>query len=166
VGQLLLSCLVGGCDRLLSQRNGFEASRANHARHCKTGRHRARCVYMSSRTQPSSQAFYHTSHSGGLNFDCKLRRESTDIEDMFVAHVASMDMMARALLCAADILRDGELGELVKTRYSSWESDLGRRVEADEATFEEMEAAAEAEGEPALLSAKQEKYEAILNMYC
>lgn len=66
---------------------------------------------------------------GGFNFDCKVRRESTDPEDLFIAHVGAMDTFARGLRCAAKILEEGEYQKLIDLRYSSWEkSDLAKKA--------------------------------------
>jgi hypothetical protein len=68
---------------------------------------------------------------GGLNFDAKVRRESTALEDMFIAHISGMDALAKGLRCAAAILEEGELEALLEQRYKSWEEEeLARRVEA------------------------------------
>ena len=61
---------------------------------------------------------------GGLNFDAKLRRESTAVEDIFFAHIAGMDTMARGLRAAARILNEGELDALVSNRYASWNEGI------------------------------------------
>merc|ERR1712228_927077 len=58
---------------------------------------------------------------GGNNFDCKLRRESTDLADMFIAHIGGMDCLARGLRGAAKLLSDGKFAENLKKRYSSWD---------------------------------------------
>ncbi|KAL2928941.1 Xylose isomerase [Bienertia sinuspersici] len=85
---------------------------------------------------------------GGLNFDAKLRRESTDVEDLFIAHISGMDTMARGLRNAAKLLEDGSLDELVKKRYQSFESEDGALIEAGKADFEYLEKKAIEWGEP------------------
>jgi len=104
---------------------------------------------------------------GGLNFDAKVRRESTDIEDMFIAHIGSMDTFARGLLNAVRLEEEGVLSGLVKERYLSWDSALGKKVEAGECGFEELEqfilSKKQEEQEPAVRSGKQERAEMILN---
>jgi len=103
---------------------------------------------------------------GGNNFDCKLRRESTDPEDLFMAHIVGMDTLARGLRAAAKALSSGKLGkEAVSKRYNSWDSDVGKKVEAGKATLEEMEEFAKHhEGEAnKLTSGKQELLEGVLN---
>jgi len=64
---------------------------------------------------------------GGLNFDAKVRRESTDIEDVFLAHIGAMDCFARGLLNAAKLKEKGTIEKLIKERYSSWDSELGKK---------------------------------------
>ncbi|KAJ3209292.1 hypothetical protein HDU82_001060 [Entophlyctis luteolus] len=102
--------------------------------------------------------------TGGMNFDCKVRRESTDLEDVFIAHIGSMDTFAKGLLNAAKLIEDGRLDSLRKTRYATWETEaLGRKVESGKASFVELEAFAKEVGTPAAISGKQELYERILN---
>ncbi|CAO2823015.1 unnamed protein product [Amaranthus hypochondriacus] len=100
---------------------------------------------------------------GGFNFDAKLRRESTDVEDLFIAHVSGMDTMARGLRNAAKLIEDGSLGELVKKRYQSFESDVGALIEAGKADFEFLEKKAMEWGEPKVPSGKQELVEMIFH---
>lgn len=99
---------------------------------------------------------------GGLNFDAKVRRESTDLVDIFIAHIGSMDCFARGLRQAAKLIEANELSALVTERYASWSSDLGKRVEAGNATLEELAAYASKVGEPAQVSGKQELAELLL----
>lgn len=98
---------------------------------------------------------------GGFNFDAKLRRESTDVEDLFIAHISGMDTVARGLRNAAKILEEGRLSELVGKRYSSWDSELGKQIEEGKADFEYLEKKAKEFGEPKVPSAKQELAEMI-----
>ena len=105
---------------------------------------------------------------GGLNFDCKVRRESTNLEDMFISHVASMDVFAYALRKIAPLHKDGALSSLVAKRYSSYDSGIGASIESGKATFAELEKYVLAAGEkqePATTSGQQEHHEAILNNY-
>jgi len=102
---------------------------------------------------------------GGNNFDSKLRRESTDLEDMFVAHIGGMDCLARGLKAAAKAKEDGELENFIKNRYKSWDSALGKKVEAGSATLEEVAQHAFKCGEPKQISGKQEYLEQLLNTY-
>ena len=67
--------------------------------------------------------------NGGSNFDAKLRRNSTDPEDIFIAHISGMDAMARALLNAADLLENSPICQMVKDRYASFDSGEGKRFE-------------------------------------
>eukprot|EP00854_Cymbomonas_tetramitiformis_P006674 gene6674-7989_t len=75
---------------------------------------------------------------GGLNFDCKIRRESTDVDDYFIAHIGGMDAFARGLRNAARIIEDGVLDDMVQKRYESFDGPLGSKVEAGTATLQEM----------------------------
>jgi xylose isomerase len=101
-----------------------------------------------------------------MNFDAKLRRNSTDPEDIFIAHISGMDAMARALLNAADILENSPLPQMLKDRYASFDAGEGKRFEEGKMTLEELVAYAKKNGEPAQKSGKQELYETILNLYC
>lgn len=98
---------------------------------------------------------------GGFNFDAKLRRESVDVEDLFIAHIAGMDTMARGLRNAAKIIEDGELPNLVNNRYASFDSSLGKAIKDGKLGFEELEQEALNSEEPSLPSGKQELVEMI-----
>ena len=102
---------------------------------------------------------------GGTNFDAKLRRSSTDPEDLFIAHISAMDAMAHALLNAAAVLEESPLLEMVSARYASFDSGLGKQFEEGKATLEDLYAYARTAGEPAQRSGKQELYETILSLY-
>jgi len=102
---------------------------------------------------------------GGTNFDAKLRRNSTDPEDIFIAHISGMDALARALLSAAAILEESELPKMVKERYASFDDGEGKRFEDGKMTLEELVDYAKSHGEPATISGKQEKYETIVALY-
>ena len=103
--------------------------------------------------------------NGGTNFDAKTRRNSTDLEDIFIAHIAGMDAMARALESAAAILTESAIPGMKKERYASFDAGKGKDFEEGKLTLEEVVEYAKTKGEPAQTSGKQELYEAILNMY-
>jgi xylose isomerase len=103
--------------------------------------------------------------TGGLNFDAKLRRESTDIEDLFIAHIGSMDAYAKGLKIAAKIIEEGELSKWVTSRYSTYDEGIGAKIEAGTTDFKELSEWVLKEGEPQLRSGKQEKYESLLMSY-
>jgi len=111
---------------------------------------------------------------GGLNFDCKVRRESTDVEDMFISHIGAMDTFARGLRNAVQIISDGTIHNMISSRYSSFDSEIGKAVENETFTMEDAETYIlnkESENEnnnfvhykPS--SGKQELFEMILNNY-
>lgn len=104
--------------------------------------------------------------NGGTNFDAKTRRNSTDPEDIFIAHIAGMDAMARALLCAAEILEKSPYRKMLADRYASFDSGKGKEFEQGAMSLEDLVAYAQTRPEPAQTSGKQELYEAIVNMYC
>ena len=102
---------------------------------------------------------------GGVNFDAKLRRNSTDPEDLFIAHISGMDVFARALLAAADILEKSDYRAMRRNRYASFDSGEGKAFEAGELTLEQIADYALRNGEPAAVSGKQELYETLVNRY-
>ena len=102
---------------------------------------------------------------GGTNFDAKTRRNSTDLDDIIIAHVSGMDIMARALLIAADILENSPIPAMVKERYASYDSGIGKDFEDGKLSFEQVYEYAKQNGEPKQTSGKQEFYETIVNMY-
>ncbi len=102
---------------------------------------------------------------GGTNFDAKTRRNSTDLEDIIIAHVSGMDAMARALESAADILQNSPIPAMVKERYSSFDSGLGKKFEEGKMTFEELYEYGKQVGEPKQTSGRQELYETIVALY-
>ncbi|MCC8114433.1 MAG: xylose isomerase [Bacteroidales bacterium] len=103
--------------------------------------------------------------NGGTNFDAKTRRNSTDLEDVFIAHIAGMDAMARALLSAAAILEKSPYKKMVEERYASFDSGKGKEFEEGKLTLTDVVDYAKTVGEPKQTSGKQELYEAIVNMY-
>lgn len=104
--------------------------------------------------------------NGGSNFDAKLRRNSTDPEDIFIAHISGMDAMARALENAAEILEHSELPRMVKERYASFDSGKGKDFEDGKLSLEDLVAYAKEHGEPTQISGKQELYETIVALNC
>lgn len=104
--------------------------------------------------------------TGGMNFDAKTRRNSTDLEDIFIAHIAGMDVMARALESAAELLEKSPIPSMLKERYASFDSGMGKEFEEGKLTFEQVYEYGKKVGEPRQTSGKQELYEAYLNMYC
>lgn len=102
---------------------------------------------------------------GGTNFDAKIRRNSTDLDDLFIAHIAGMDAMARALEAAAAILEKSPYKKMVADRYASYDAGKGKEFEEGKLSLEDVVAYAKIKGEPKQTSGKQELYEAIVNMY-
>ncbi|XP_078439183.1 xylose isomerase family protein [Wolffia australiana] len=98
---------------------------------------------------------------GGFNFDAKLRRESTDVEDLFLAHISGMDTLARGLRNAANLINDGSLEGIAKKRYRSFDSEFGAQIEAGKVDFETLEKKAMEWGEPVVASGKQELAEMV-----
>ena len=100
--------------------------------------------------------------TGGTNFDAKMRRNSTDPEDVFIAHISGMDAMARALENAAAIIEDGTICNMVKERYSSFDAGKGKEFEEGKLTLEDVYAYGKEVNEPKTTSGKQELYETIV----
>ncbi len=103
--------------------------------------------------------------TGGINFDAKTRRNSTDLDDIFIAHIAGMDTFARALLITADVLEKSDLNKLRKDRYASFDKGDGKAFEEGKLTLEDLHKLAVKNGEPKQISGKQELFEAIINQY-
>ena len=100
--------------------------------------------------------------NGGTNFDAKMRRNSTDPEDVFIAHISGMDAMARALENAAAIIEDGTICNMVKERYASFDAGKGKEFEEGKMTLEDAYEYGKKVNEPKLTSGKQELYETIV----
>ena len=103
--------------------------------------------------------------TGGTNFDAKTRRNSTDLEDIFIAHISGMDACARALLNAVEIMENSPIPAMLKERYASFDKGLGKDFEDGKLTLEQVYAYGKTVGEPAQTSGKQELYEAIVALY-
>jgi xylose isomerase len=102
---------------------------------------------------------------GGTNFDAKTRRNSTDLDDIFIAHIAGMDTFARALVIADNILTSSPYQKMRADRYASFDSGKGAEFSAGKLTLEALASIGAELGEPKQLSGKQELYEAIINQY-
>jgi xylose isomerase len=103
--------------------------------------------------------------SGGVNFDAKTRRNSTDLEDIFIAHIAGMDAFARALVIANDVLEKSQYKKMKTDRYASFDAGNGALFEQNKLSLEDLRKIAHENGEPKTISGKQELYEMILNNY-
>ncbi|QQS38215.1 MAG: xylose isomerase [Ignavibacteriales bacterium] len=103
--------------------------------------------------------------TGGLNFDAKPRRSSTDPYDLFHAHIGGMDAFARGLLIAHKLIEDKALSDFVKQRYSSFNSEIGKKIMSGNATLKEIETYVIDSDAPVLESGRQEMLENILNSY-
>jgi xylose isomerase len=102
---------------------------------------------------------------GGINFDAKTRRNSTDLEDIFIGHITGMDTFARALVTADKILTESNYLEMRKQRYASFESGKGLEFEQGKLKLEDLYKIAQEVGEPKQISGKQELYEQLINLY-
>ena len=99
---------------------------------------------------------------GGVNFDAKTRRNSTDLTDIFYAHIGGMDAFARALLVAYDILESSQYKALRKSRYDSFDQGDGQKFESGSLILEDLHKLA---SEPEMRSGQQELFENIINQY-
>lgn len=102
---------------------------------------------------------------GGINFDAKIRRNSTDMEDLFYAHIGGMDTFARALLTAEAILEKSDYKKIRADRYASFDSGKGAEFEAGKLSLEDLREFAVKNGEPKVVSGKQEYLENLVNRY-
>jgi xylose isomerase len=103
--------------------------------------------------------------TGGINFDAKTRRNSTDMEDIFIAHVAGMDTFARAFEITMDLLENSAYRKMRADRYASFDSGDGARFEKGEMNLEQLAVLAKKNDEPEQISGKQELYEAMINQF-
>jgi xylose isomerase len=103
--------------------------------------------------------------NGGINFDAKIRRNSTDKEDLFIAHIGGMDTFARALIVADKVLHESDYLKMRKKRYASFDKGSGKDFETGKLTLAKLHDIAAKIGEPAVISGKQELYEQLINMY-
>ena len=103
--------------------------------------------------------------SGGMNFDAKTRRNSTDLEDIFIGHINSMDTLARGLIIADKILNDSEYLELKHNRYTSFFDNDGKSFSDGKMSLNELSKLASEIPEQDVISGKQEKFEALINRY-
>jgi xylose isomerase len=105
--------------------------------------------------------------TGGFNFDAKIRRQSVDAKDLYLAHIGGIDTLARALLAAADVLQAAELKRLRQERYEGWNSELGRKIDAGEYTLGSLADEAVNKGfDPKPRSGRQELAESLIARCC
>ena len=103
---------------------------------------------------------------GGVNFDAKVRRESFEPVDLFHAHIGGMDAFARGAKIAAAIRKDGILDDFVKTRYRSFDTAFGKKIDSGKASFADCEKYISDKGEAAPNeSGRQEYLENVINTY-
>jgi xylose isomerase len=102
---------------------------------------------------------------GGINFDAKIRRNSTDEQDLFYAHIGGMDAFARSLIVADELLNKSDYKSLRAARYASFNNGTGKDFEAGRLTLEDLRNYAVANGEPAVTSGKQEYHENLINRF-
>ncbi len=102
---------------------------------------------------------------GGINFDAKIRRNSTDPQDLFYAHIGGMDVFARALITADAILQQSEYKKIRADRYASYDAGQGKDFEQGKLSLEDLRNIAISVGEPATISGKQEFIENLINRY-
>jgi xylose isomerase len=102
---------------------------------------------------------------GGINFDAKTRRNSTDLDDIFHAHIGGMDVFARALLIANDVLKESNYKELMKERYATFNSGKGAKFAKGKLSLADLSKIASKKGEPKMRSGKQEMFENLINQY-
>ena len=105
--------------------------------------------------------------TGGFNFDAKLRRQSVDPTDLYVAHIGGIDTIARALLAAADVVTSGELARLKQVRYQGWSGELGKQIASGALDLASLADLATKQGlNPVPRSGRQELAESIIARHC
>jgi xylose isomerase len=105
--------------------------------------------------------------TGGFNFDAKLRRQSVDPTDLFLAHIGGIDTLARALLGAAAVVTERKLADLKKTRYQGWDGPLGQRIESGSLDLAALaDLAIASDFQPTVRSGKQELAESLIARHC
>jgi len=102
---------------------------------------------------------------GGINFDAKIRRNSTDPADLFYAHIGGMDNFARALIAADNILNKSDYKKVRADRYASFDTGKGKDFEAGKLSLEDLRTFAIENGEPEVRSGKQEYLENVVNRF-
>jgi len=102
---------------------------------------------------------------GGINFDAKTRRNSTDLTDLFYAHIGGMDAFARSLLIADQIKEHSDYNKLRGERYESFDSEKGLQFKSGQLSLKDLHALAHSNGEPAHISGRQELFENIINQF-
>ncbi|MEN7548657.1 xylose isomerase [Rapidithrix thailandica] len=102
---------------------------------------------------------------GGINFDAKVRRNSTDLADIFYAHIGGMDIFARSLIIADRILTESPYKQLRTARYQSFDTGLGKAFEKKELQLEDLTGLVLEKGEPQQISGKQELFENLINQF-
>ena len=102
---------------------------------------------------------------GGINFDAKIRRNSSDAADLFHAHIGGIDSFARALIAAEAIMQRSDYKKIRAARYASFDSGKGKEFEDGKLSLEELRNYAIQNGEPAVISGKQEYVENIINRF-
>lgn len=102
---------------------------------------------------------------GGINFDAKTRRNSTDLNDIFISHIGGMDVFARALVIADKIRTESPYLQMKKDRYASFDSGNGKAFANGDLSLEDLRKIAKEAGEPAQISGRQELLEQLINWY-
>jgi xylose isomerase len=102
---------------------------------------------------------------GGVNFDAKIRRNSTDAKDLFYAHIGGMDIFARALITADNIMQKSDYRKVREERYSSFDNGKGKEFENGSLSLEDLRQYAMQNGEPEVRSGRQEYLENLINRY-
>jgi len=100
--------------------------------------------------------------NGGVNFDAKIRRNSTDADDLFIAHISGMDAFARAAIAAEAILTKSEIPAMKRARYASFDGGNGLAYAEGKLSLTDLHRIALEQREPTAASGKQELYESIL----
>ena len=102
---------------------------------------------------------------GGVNFDAKLRRNSTDLEDLFYAHIKGMDAFAKAMIAADQLMQASPIETMRTQRYATFDSGLGAEFEAGKLSLEALAQHAATQEPPKPTSGQQELYELYVSRF-
>jgi xylose isomerase len=106
-------------------------------------------------------------NTGGCNFDAKLRRQSIDPNDLYIAHISGIDTLARSLLAAESIIKEKRLAKLREERYAGWSGPLGKKILAGDFTLQTLaDHAVKTNLDPKPKSGRQELFEEIVANHC
>jgi xylose isomerase len=100
--------------------------------------------------------------TGGFNFDSKVRRQSINLDDMFYGHIGGIDVLAKGLIKASEMISHGDICHMTKARYAKWDSGIGKEILQDKHTLDSLSKYAASIPSPSPVSGQQERFENIV----